>query len=61
MNWQDVLLLFVALVAVTRWMYCTGYTEGYQRAKFEARQEEIRKSGKYFISPNGTLMPLEPR
>jgi hypothetical protein len=61
MIWQDILLIFIANVAVTRWMYCTGYTDGYQRATFDIRQEEIRKSGKYFITQNGTLMPLDPR
>lgn len=60
MIWQDVLLIFILSVIVTRWMYTTGYKDGYRKAEFDKRQEEIRKSGNYFISQNGTLIPVPP-
>lgn len=60
MIWQDILLMFILSVIVTRWMYSTGYSDGYKQAQFEAKQDAIRKSGNYFTSPNGTLIPIPP-
>ena len=60
MIWQDIALIILVLFSVGYWLYNAGYRDGYNRAEFVIKQDAIRKTGNYFISQNGTLIPVPP-
>jgi hypothetical protein len=49
-------IVFIGLVA--RLYYKTGYNTGYRQACFNQKQDELEKSGRFFLSSNGVKMPI---